>query len=302
MNLRGLDLNLLVVFDAVMAERNVHRAAERIGLSQPATSNALKRLRLALDDPLFVRSPQGMVPTARAEALAPDVRAALSLVEGVMARTERFDPRRARRAVNLGMTDFGAAVLLPRIAKRLGRFSDGLTLRVPLVDAKTYRTMLDDGRIDLAIGLLPEGDARHGREVLFRDTWTVLADRSNDHVREPMDAGIYAALEHVVFSPHGEPVTVVDRLLRRQGIRRKAVVTVSHFGMISALIAGSDRIATISQRLAGLYARSGGFKTARLPFLTEHFDVVQVWNRRYDRDPALSWIREQVRAAAITGP
>lgn len=302
MNLRGLDLNLLVVFDAVIAERNVHRAAERIGLSQPATSNALKRLRLALDDPLFVRSPQGMVPTARAEALAPDVRAALALIEATIARTETFDPRHARRTVNLGMTDFGAAVLLPRIAERLGQYGDGLQLRVPFVDARSYGAMLDDGRIDLAIGLLPEGEARHGREVLFRDSWILLADAANDRVRDPMDADRYAALDHVVFSPHGEPLTVVDRLLRRQGIRRKAVITVSHFGMMPSLIAGSDRIATISERLAGVYAQSGELKTARLPFLTDRFDVVQVWSRRYERDPALVWIREQMRAAASTGP
>lgn len=299
MNLHQLDLNLLIVFDAVMSERSVRRAAERIGLSPPATSNALNRLRVAVGDRLFVRSPAGMAPTVKAEAIAPDIRAALSMIEKSIARIDSFDPAVASRAFTVGMTDFGAAMLMPPIVQRLRRLGNDLRMHIPAVDAKTYGEMLDTGRIDLAVGLLPEGEARHERELLYRDSWLLLADAGNHRVHDPMDAATYAEQDHVVFSPHGEQVTMVDRLLRQHGISRRALVTVSHIGLMPALIAGSSYIATISARLATAYARDGRFKTARLPFLTDRFDVVQIWNRRNDQDPALIWLREQVRASVV---
>lgn len=298
MNLHQLDLNLLIVFDAVMTERSVRRAAERIGLSPPATSNALGRLREALGDRLFVRSSVGMVPTVKAEAIAGDVRAALSMIEKTIARTDSFDPALATRSFTIGMTDFGAAVLMPPIVQRLRALGSGLRLHLPAVDAGSYGGMLDTGRIDIAVGLLPEGEARHGRERLFRDSWLLLADARNERVHDPMEAATYAALDHIVFSPHGERVTLVDRFLRRHGISRRPVITVSHIGLMPALIAGSSYIATISARLAAAYARDRRFKTAKLPFLVDHFDVDQVWNRRNDREPALVWLRQQIQAAA----
>ncbi|HET7503106.1 MAG TPA: LysR family transcriptional regulator, partial [Kofleriaceae bacterium] len=220
MRLAGVDLNLLTALDVLLDEQNVTRAAKRLGVSQPAVSHNLRRLRELLGDPLLVRTPRGMQATPRAHELRPAVRAALEAAEAVLQAAPRFDPAHAERRFVLGMADQAAFQLLPPLLARLAAEAPGITLqlRPPPLELSAA---LAEGEIELVIGVF--GDAPSGirSEALWEERFACVVRRGGPGSRAPLDLRRYLALSHLLVAPRGRPGSVVDDLLARDQKRRR---------------------------------------------------------------------------------
>lgn len=298
MRLAGIDLNLLTSLEALLDEHNVTRAARRLGVSQPAVSHNLRRLRELLGDPLLVRAPGGigLVATPRALELRPAVRAALDAAEAVLQAAPRFDPARAERRFVLAMADQAAAHLLPSVVANIAARAPGLALDLhpPISD---LNMQLLDGEIELAIGVFDNAPAGLKTEPLWSDSMACVTRRGGPGARTPLDLAHYLARPHLLVAPRGRPGGFVDDLLARRNLQRRIVVTVPHFLVAPAIIAASDVIWTAPIALARNLAAHYPLTVRKPPFDIPHFTLAMRWHLRLDRDPGLAWLREQLRAA-----
>jgi DNA-binding transcriptional LysR family regulator len=299
-NLSRVDLNLLVVFDALVTERHVTRAAERIGLTQPAVSHALNRLRVLFGDPLFVRSPRGMTPTALALDASAAVRSILEQVEGVLNKGDSFDPASSKRQFVLGLSDYAAYVLLPELTARLEHQAPGTSLVIRNTSHTMGLAMLDHEDVELIAGNFPAPPSHMQEDLLYEEEF-VCAGR-NDHplLSDGLDLERYLSLRHLQVSTKGNPHGYVDEVLREKGLQRTVVVTVGHFLMAPPLIDASDLVATEPRRL---FRRL----TDRLPLILSpppleipSFRVVQTWHMRYNTDPGHVWMRNLLKEIGMT--
>lgn len=290
-NLSSVDLNLLVIFDALVSERHATRAAERIGLTQPAVSHALTRLRALFDDPLFVRSPRGMTPTPAALTLAPSVRSILDQVQGVLTTGRAFEPASSRRRFTLGLSDYAAFVLLPGLTSRLEVQAPEVSLVVRNTSRGLGLGMLEDGDVELIAGNFPEPQS-HMREALLYEEDFVCAGRA-DHsaLKSGLDLDRYLRLRHLQVSLRGDPFGYVDAELRERGLARTVAVTVGHFLMAPLLVGTSNLVATEPRRLFGPLAGRLDLTIVAPPLEIPPFRVVQTWHARYDQDPGHAWLR-----------
>jgi DNA-binding transcriptional LysR family regulator len=228
-HIASVDLNLLVVFDALVAEGHATRAAERIGLTQPAVSHSLNRLRALFGDPLFVRSPRGMLPTPLAKDIAPGVRSILEQVEGVLLGGRAFDPTESTRQFVVGLSDYAAFVLLPRLTARLGREAPGVSLVVRNTSRSVGLPMLDDGAVELIAGNFPEPPTHMREELLYEEDFICAGRSDHPDLGERLDLDHYLSLRHLQVSMKGNPSGYVDAVLTGKGLKRNVVVTVGHF-------------------------------------------------------------------------
>lgn len=294
MNLRSLDLNLLLVFDAVMAERNVTRAADRVGLSQPALSNALTRLRGHLKDELFVRSPEGMRPTPRALELAAPIHEALASLEQAL-DPALFDPERSTRTFRIATNDYVASVLVPPLMARLGRIAPGIDLRIVPLGGRMHE-LLDSQEVDFgctSVGELP--DRFEAREIV-EDSYVVLMRPDHPLSEGRMTLQAFAKASHILVTPRGDPRGFVDTALAQRGLTRRIGLTVNQFAAAPAIVAATDMIATIPKRAADLFGPPFGLaqKPCPVPAPRDMTVVSLVWNRRLARHPAFVWFADQL--------
>jgi DNA-binding transcriptional LysR family regulator len=289
-----MNLNLLVLLDALLAERNVSRTARRLGLSQPALSNALARLRATLGDPLLVRRPGGMLPTPRAEALIPMLRDVLSRIERLVAVPRAFDPQTSQQSFSVGSTDFTELVLVPRLAPRLG---PGLRLRMKTLREQHPSPQLERGELDLAIGYFPQAGPGLFQQLLFEEEFVVVAREKNPLARKPLTLERYAAAPHLLVAPWGGITGVVDRILAEHGLARQVKLTTAHFLSAPLVIAETDCIATLPRRVAETLRRPLRLKLLAPPAAVPGFPVTQLWHARTHHDPAHRWFRAECRAA-----
>lgn len=294
MDLHGIDLNLLVAFDALMAERNVTRAGARIYRSQPAMSAALSRLRALLKDELFVRGPNGLQPTPRAVDLAEPLSRMLADIQRVLDFTQAFEPASSAAAFNLGLSDHPAFVLLPRLIEALQQRAPSITLRVRSFTARDDAvSMLDAGEVDLAIGVPPTvASGRILTRPLFDERFVSIVRAEHPAARAPLDLDAFLRLSHVLVSPENERFGYVDAALAKQGTRRRLGITLPQMYAAPLLVARSDMIATLME---GVVAASG--YADRLAVLTPPLELpavsfVMSWHRRNDGHPAQRWLRE----------
>lgn len=294
-HLASIDLNLLVVFDALVAEGHATRAAERIGLTQPAVSHALNRLRALFGDPLFVRSPRGMVATPLAQDIAPSVRSILEQVEGVLLGGRAFDPASSTRQFTLGLSDYAAFVLLPRLTARLDREAPGVSLIVRNTSRSVGLPMLEDGAAELIAGNFPEPPTHMREELLYEEDFICAARGDHSGLDGTIDLDRYLALRHLQVSMKGNPRGYVDAVLAEQGLKRTVAVTVGHFLMAPMLVDASDLIATEPRRLFAPLAGRLPLKLFSPPINIPPFRVVQTWHARHDADPGHQWLRRVLR-------
>ncbi len=294
-NLNRVDLNLLKVFDALVAEGHATRAAERIGLTQPAVSHALNRLRALFGDPLFVRSPHGMVPTSLAQDMAPKIHSILEQVEGMLIGGRVFDPATSTRQFVLGLSDYAAFVLLPRLTARLDREAPHVSLIVRNTGHDVGLAMLEESSVELIAGNFPE-PASHMREELLYEEDFVCASRS-DHpeLAGTLDLDRYLSLRHLQVSTSGNPTGYVDAVLRDKGLTRTVALTVSHFLLAPMLADSSHLLATEPRRLFTSLADRLQLKLFPPPITIPSFRVVQTWHARHDADPGHQWLRRVLR-------
>jgi DNA-binding transcriptional LysR family regulator len=298
-NIAALDWNLLVVLEALVAERSVTRAAARLGLSQPATSHALGRLREAFGDPLFVRTRTGLVPTPRTEALAAPLAAALEGVRRALADPARFDPRASHRTFTIASSDLATFVLLPPLAEALAREAPGVNLVVRATPNADVERELAAGTLDLALGPFEDAGAALYRQPLFAVRFvTVLraghpvlgAERRGARARR-LDVETWCALGHVLVAPGGTRGSLLDTQLAALGLARRIALMVPHFLVAPHVVARSDLVWTAPERMARAYEPLLRLEVRPLPVEVTGFEIAQVWHARHQHDAGHAWLR-----------
>jgi DNA-binding transcriptional LysR family regulator len=302
MDLRTLDLNLLVVFDAVMQDRNVTKAAARLNMTQPALSHALGRLRQALGDELFVRTPDGMAPTPKAENLGDGVRAALNDLRMVLKSAAPFEPASAERHFAIAVNNHAALVLAPGLAAAVADEAPGVLLDFRPSGTLDLAHGLDCGELDLVIGGTAAPADRFRDIRLFDDRFAVLMRR--DHaaaVPGALTTATLAALPHLVISSSRESVGFVDEVLAGEGLSRRIGLHAPLLAAPAALLQ-SEMIAVMSERAAGEFARVAPLAVLPLPFPSPPLTTAMLWHRRLTAAPSHRWLRALVlRIARAAG-
>jgi DNA-binding transcriptional LysR family regulator len=299
MNLRRVDLNLLVIFDALMRERNVTRAADKVGLSQPAFSNALSRLRAFFEDDLFLRGPDGMRPTARALELGEQVHEALAAIDAALDPVS-FDPATAHRAFNVETNDYVVTAFFPALMQLLRKEAPGVDIRVTPQTGRSFER-LDAQEIDLAISAFGDPPERFGVEALSRDGYGVVMRKNHPLAEEKLSIARYAGAIHVLVTPRGDPRGFVDEQLAEKGVTRRVGLAVNQFASALPIVAGSDLIATLPLRIAMIGAKRFGLVLKDAPVLPPRgFQEVQmIWHKRLGAHPANTWLRQMMQRAAL---
>jgi DNA-binding transcriptional LysR family regulator len=291
MELHQIDLNLLVVFNHLLVERKVSRVAEHLGISQPAVSNSLAKLRRLFGDELFLRTPRGMEPTPFADQLAEPVGYALAMLHGGINLRTSFDPATSDRAFTIGMTDIGEIYFLPALVERLRRDAPGVTLSTVRNAAVNLRDELETGKVDLAMGLLPQLKAGFFQRRLFTQSYVCLMRRGHRLDKRRISAAEFAGAEHLVVVSAGTGHGKVDELLRRSGIERKVRLTVPHYVSVGHILRASDLVATVPQGLADRLLEPFGLVKVPHPAKLPDVSINMFWHAKYHRSPANHWLR-----------
>lgn len=301
MNLRSLDLNLLVVFDAVMQDRSVTKAAGRLNMAQPALSHALTRLRQALQDELFVRTPEGMVPTPKAEDLADGIRAALDSIRTVLDAAEPFVPATAERHFAIAVNNYAALVLAPPLAAAAGAEAPGVLLDFRPSGTLDLSDQLDRGEFDLALGGTAAPGDRFADLRLLHDRFVVLMRRGHPAAAPgALTLATLADFPHLIVSSSGEAVEFVDEKLAEANLSRCITLRAPLLATSAALLQ-SDMIAVISERSAREFSRLASLAVQPLPFASPHMTTAMLWHRRVGNVPAHRWLRDLVVRVARAG-
>ncbi|MEJ8859899.1 LysR substrate-binding domain-containing protein [Variovorax robiniae] len=292
MHIDALDLNLLRLFDAVYRARSVSRAADALGLTQPAASHGLGRLRALLQDALFIRAPGGVAPTPRAERLAVAVRAALQTVQQALEEPERFDPVSSSRRFRIHMSDIGEGRFLPPLMTRLGELAPAVGLETLPVPQADIGAALDSGRLDFAFGFLPQVKDTQ-RTLLLKDRYIVLLREGHPFLqRKRSGTALLDALhklEYVAVRTHADTLRILH-LLRLDGRVR---LTTEHFMVLPSIVRATDLAVVMPRNIArGFVQEQGGYTIVEPAFALRDFGVSLHWSRRFEMDPANRWLRE----------
>jgi DNA-binding transcriptional LysR family regulator len=296
MNWGAFDLNLLIVFDAVMQERNVTRAGQKVGLSQPAMSHALNRLRYMLKDELFVRTPDGMVPTVRAEQLAPPLRRALSDMQLAL-EPESFNPKEAARRFTIAVNNYGAVVLSAPLVMAAAEAAPSVQLDLRPSGTLDVVALLDRGDLDLAIGNFAKPGERFALAPLLEDPFVLAMRRGHPAARRKLTAEAFAALAHLEISSSGEDTSFLDQWLATRHLKRRIVHRAPYLSA-ARILSHSDMVATLSRRIAEAFFRGDPLVTRALPCPSPQVPIGMLWHRRLENQPAQRWLRGLVEATA----
>lgn len=292
MNISDLDLNLLTAFDAVWRLRNVSRAAEDLGLSQPAISNALRRLRARFGDQLFVRTARAMAPTPLAEELGAVISGALAQIRAGLERRRDFVPRSEIRTYTIIMTDIGEIVFLPRLLRHLREEAPGISIRTVQLSADETPRALEAGEVNLAIGYMPDLKTGVYQQQLFTTRYVCIVRKAHSSIRGRMTRRQFLHATHVVAEAVGTGHYVIERQLERLGVARRIGLRVPHFLALPIIVASTDMIATVPEPLAAAF-RSIDIQTIPHPIPFPELPIKQFWHERYHDDPANRWLRQR---------
>jgi DNA-binding transcriptional LysR family regulator len=300
MNWRRLDLNLLVVFDAVMQERNTTRAAEKLNMSQSAVSHAIGRLRAALGDELFVRTPEGMTPTPQAERLAPSVRQALADLRAALEGNRPFEPEQVEQTFTVAVNNYAALVIAPRLAATVVREAPAVTLDLRPSGTLDIAGRLDRGELDLALGSLAAPAERFADVRLFDDRFACILREDHPGIVEgAIDAQTLADMPHLEITSTGEATGFVDDEFEALGLERRIALR-APLHVTSAVLAQSDMVAVMAERAARVFALRAPLRVLPLPFKSPSITVAMLWHRRVGDQPGHRWLRGLVSRLART--
>jgi DNA-binding transcriptional LysR family regulator len=291
LELSDIDLNQLVLFQQLMVERRVSKVAENLGLTQPAVSNTLAKLRRQFGDDLFVRTPAGMMPTPFAEQLAEPIGYALGMIHSGLNQHSRFDPASVKRAFTIGMTDIGEIVFLPALVERLREIAPGVSLGTVRTTTTTLRDDMESGKVDLAIGPLPQLRAGFFQRLLFRQRCVCLFRKGHPLDHEHVTLAEFKAAEHLVIVSAGTGHGKVDDLIRRAGIDRTVRLTVPHFVSVGHLLRRTDMVATVTERLAESLIEPFDLAYRPHPVDLPEIAINVFWHAKVHRSPAHQWLR-----------
>ncbi len=300
MDLHGIDLNLLVAFDALMAERSVTKAGRRIGRTQPAMSAALSRLRGLFDDQLFVRGPDGLQPTPRAIELAEPLGHALEEIGRTLGFAQEFDPAMSRVTFNIALQEHTAFKLLPKLVQCLRRQAPATKLAMRVYTARDDAiALLDAGEADIAVGVPPSSaPGRVFTQPLFAEPFACVVRKGHPAADKPLELETFLSLEHLLVSPEGDRFGHIDAALAELGLRRSLAITLTQMYAVPAIVAGSDLIATLMRSVVELSGYGDRLAMLDPPLPLDPCPYVMCWHRRNDAHPAQRWLRECVCSVA----
>jgi DNA-binding transcriptional LysR family regulator len=291
-----LDLNLIPYLVAIEETRNVSRAAERLGVSQPRVSTALGRLRAHFNDPLFVRTSRGMDPTPRALALVPAAREAMNRIERGLLDTPHFDPANATGTFSIALSDVGEIVFLPRLLQALATTAPNANLRSVSARHDQVERGLESGEIDLAIGYFPDlTSSNFFQQRLFSHRFICMMRRDHPFSRAPLTLAQYIECGHAVVRAEGRSQEILENFLDKKRIHRRAVLETPHFMSLPFILSRTDLIATVPHAIG--YAYLEEHKSITLvepPMPLPLFDLKQHWHRKVHNDPRTVWLRGMV--------
>jgi DNA-binding transcriptional LysR family regulator len=301
MDIRNVDLNLLVALDALLAERSVSRAAVRLHLSQPATSALLARLRGLFGDPLLLRSARGMLPTPRALELLGPVKQVLDEIDAIVQPRAAFDPASAAHTFTLSASDYVEYALLPTLVDYLERTAPGVRLAVRPLDLQTVSKQMETGEVDLCITGLQNAPPGLHQQPLYAERMVSVVRRDHPGVGARLTLDKFCSLDHILVSVRGSGFSArIDEALTALGRKRRARLAVPHFLLVPEIVARSDMISALPERLARGHAKK--LRIYEPPLKIEGFTVGQIWHERNQREPAQLWLREVLRELAQKPP
>ncbi|MFF2322769.1 LysR substrate-binding domain-containing protein [Agrobacterium sp. NPDC058088] len=294
------DLNLLPIFVALMEERNVTRAAERLGITQPALSNALNRLRETLRDPLFIRERYGMRPTQLAEEMAPMIGGALSQFDALITGQQDFDPAKATRSFTLAPNSYVEFVLMPTVVARLRERARGIKLRLVPYGSDLAETGVVSGTTEIVFGRIIDPPDNLVVQHLMDDGLACVVRAGHPEIADSISREQYEAMMHVNVLPPGRLRAGLFQALDRQGLKRDVAVSVTHFLAVPEMIAVTDYCATLPRLICRGLARDTRLKVVPAPVDLGTFPVEMAWHVRYRNDPAHRWLRTLIAEVAKT--
>lgn len=291
MNLSSVDLNLLVAFDALMAERHVSRAALRLGRTQSGLSHALSRLRALFQDELFVRGPRGMIPTSRALALRGPIRTALEGIASAITGDEAFIPETATRRFTIGVSDYTSFLFLSGIIQAIQQTAPGVHLLARHVNKVEGPELVLSGELDLALGNYPGSSLRLKEEVLYNERVICAARRGHPAMKKKLTLEGYLASHHLQVSINGDPVGLTDEILARQEKVRHIAAVVPYYMVVPAILEKTDLVATVSERIPVLFEKTNKLALADTPFEFPPIPIAQIYDQRFESDEGHAWLR-----------
>jgi DNA-binding transcriptional LysR family regulator len=298
----GLDLNLLRVLVQVHQDRKVSLAAEHLGMSQPAVSSALRRLRAVTGDKLFVPTARGMQPTPLTEQISPRLAAALASIGDTMSGQVAFDARTSTRCFTLAMTDIGECHFLPPLARLLRERAPGVSLATVRNTAINLRFAMEQGKVDLALGHLPDLSNDFHQRVLFMQRYVCLFRKGHPLDVPEIALPQYAQAEHAIVLSVGTGHGRVDEVIERAGVQRRILLRVPHFVALADVLEDSDLVATVPEVFARRSVRRFHLSYRPHPVALPPIEIGLFWHTTYHRDPASVWLRELIADAFFEAP
>jgi DNA-binding transcriptional LysR family regulator len=298
-NPNRLDLNLLRVFEAILDTRSVTAAASSLGLTQSAVSNQLARLREAFDDPLFVRTSEGMVPTPRAIAIADPIRKSLLAIRFCLEEQLGFDPATSDRTFKIYMSDVGQLVFLPRLIERIGRVAPRVNIHTVQVPPSRIRDLaLESGEVDLATGYFENFDGSFRQQMLFEERYVGMVRRGHPTIRDALPLATFLSTPHLVYRPtgggHGFQEAAVDQAFGAADVPRRVAVRAAHSMGVSSIVSSTDLLVIVPSRLAAAFRELTDVNILPLPVEIPKFPVKQHWHERFHHDPGHCWLRGEI--------
>ncbi|SAK82208.1 LysR family transcriptional regulator [Caballeronia temeraria] len=293
-NFHQVDLNLLRVFQAILEERSLTRAGQRLELSQPTISYSLGRLRSLFDDPLFVRTPDGMLPTPTAERLAVPLGSAIASIREALRESEQFDHATTTREFRLSMSDIGEHVFLPPICERLERVAPQVRLSTEQIPVREVEEKMRLGQIDLAIGNLPSLMPVTNHALLFRDQFVCMTRKRPGLPLRALSRQKFLEFLHVTVTTSDSSHLAIDEVLRSQGLHRRIALRVPHFTVVPQILQRTNWMVTLHRGAAQMFNETGQFLIYPMPAEMPDIESTVHWHRNFDNDEGIRWFRELV--------
>jgi DNA-binding transcriptional LysR family regulator len=297
MHIGGLRFNQLQLIEALARTGNITEAAKHIGITQPAASHALARLRRSTRDPIFIRTSEGMKPTPYGARLAAAVHDATKLLEYGLDRSPDFDPMRSTRTFNVFLSDVGQWLFLPKLLEGLASSAPGIGLRVRPLPTKAAHLMLESGEVDIAVGTFTGLITGCMQRRLYQGRYVCVVRADHPAFANGMTLEAFRSVPHAVAEGAGYVHEVLDRWLARQKIQRCVKVNVPHYLVLPLIVARSDLLAITAGRVAEIFATMVPIKIMPLPMKTQSYDINIFWHERFHHDPANRWFRQFVANA-----
>lgn len=289
--LQDIDLNLLIVFQLMYRERKTGVVAEQLGLSQPAVSNALARLRKVLNDELFERTARGMRPTPYADNIAESVGYALSTLQDGLNFEERFDPAKSDRTFSVSMTDLGEMYMLPRLISYLAQHAPQISISTVRDTGRPLKEEMESGVVDLAVGLLPQLEAGFYQRRLFDQDYVCLMRKGHPLAQGELTLERFSEAQHIVIEARGTGHGRIEELLKRSGVNRIVRLNLPNFMSAPYIVAETDLIATVTEKLALQTAGKLGLVAHPNPVQLPSAQINLFWHRRFHQDTGNIWLR-----------